>query len=771
MELQHIIVSAITALCLAGCASTLHEDRPSCGYGTTVCECNAEAEVCIFNLEIDEIRTFTSYKKFPVDQGDGIFVRGAQGVVYNIENDGVQRPLQQYGGRDCATFDSEECSEPQFVDGKTYRLAIGVNGQVPGPTIIVHDMQQVVIHVHNNLSSEGISIHWHGMHQIGTPWMDGVGLVTQCQIGPSSSFSYEYTASPSGTFWYHSHTGAQRTDGFFGALIVMERADRLQEIKTELSVYGVSDFEDLPGRHSITLLDWQQEASLDLFTQLNAGLGFHPNVPIGDVPPSDAGSRYQSTRSYEEGEVGPVPYFSGLINGKGRHDDVPYTKTRLSIFTVEEGERYRFRLIGAQGLYAYKFSIDGHKLTVVNTDGYWILPVEPVDFIIIHTGERYDFILEANATFGNYWIRAETLEINRSSDGNIAPFRSLGHVAEAILQYTSQGVDTPEINSTQYEDIKSSSQPPDCSQDRKCLAVNCPFQAFHSAYNTDCFNVDQLQLLEPTPANQLPQANPPTTCPDCQQFINFNFEGDSETSSINGRNFILPPAPPQTQNEDFQNQAKQCSLAADCNPSTLDCLCTHVIDIPYQQTIQFVLTAIGCYHNAHPIHLHGHTFHVVHIGYPRYDPDTGFVEPEGHSSDINCNDPPGETCGRCTRPSWNTMPTLNINERTIRKDTVIIPAGGYAVINFISDNPGYWFLHCHIEVHQLEGMALIVNEAYEEQQNLNPPESLNRCGDFNREAPGTGQRNSLSVLLLFVVCVLAFLGNGLTLIFCSIFPF
>ena len=248
------------------------EDTPLCGYGTPICECKAEADVCIFNLEIDEIRTFTSYQKFPVGEGEGLFVRGTQGVVYSIKGDGTQKPLKQYEGRHCAkNFNPVDCSDPQFVDGKTYRMAIGVNGHIPGPTIIVHDKQKIVIHVHNNMTSEGISIHWHGMHQIGTPWMDGVGQVTQCQIGPSSSFSYIYMASPSGTFWYHSHSGAQGTDGFFGALIVKERPDRLQEIKAKLRVYDVSDFEDLPNKH-IASHSWIGSMSHHLIYSLNLTL-------------------------------------------------------------------------------------------------------------------------------------------------------------------------------------------------------------------------------------------------------------------------------------------------------------------------------------------------------------------------------------------------------------------------------------------------------------------------------------------------------------------
>ena len=287
-------------------------------------------------------------------------------MIYYFDDFGTPQPLQT--NQNCSTLASSKCTNPQFVDGKTYRLAIAVNGQIPGPTLIVHEEQEAVIHVHNNLTTEGISIHWHGMHQRGSLWMDGVGQVTQCQIGPSSSFSYEYIARPSGTFWYHSHSGAQRTDGFYGALIVKESLERMTGIRWELPEQ-YREFIDLPGQHTLTLLDWQHEASLDLFTQAQADLGFYPDTPLGEVPaPNDP--QYQGTRSFDNGRAGPVPYFSGIVNGKGRHVDVPYHKTRLSIFTVESGEIYRFRLIRAQSLYSYSFSIDGHKLTVVGTDGY-----------------------------------------------------------------------------------------------------------------------------------------------------------------------------------------------------------------------------------------------------------------------------------------------------------------------------------------------------------------------------------------------------------------
>ena len=281
-------------------------------------------------------------------------------------------------------------------------------------------------------------------------------------------------------------------------------------------------------------------------------------------------------------------------------------------------------------------------------------------------------------------------------------------------------------------EIKNASPPIECTNRDPCKAVNCPFWNFHESYNIDCINVQSLRLLEQTPDHELPDANPkdPEDCKDCRHFINFNFEGDSQTSSVNGRNFIFPSSPPQIQYDDFLANDIKCDLNADCNPSTEECSCVHIIDIPQRETVQLVLTAIGAFDNAHPIHLHGHSFHVVYVGYPEYDPTTGFVESHNsdiHCDDVNCNK---ERCDteRCTRPRWRTGPRpFVIDSKTVRKDTVMVPAGGYVVINFLSDNPGYWFLHCHIEVHQLEGMAVILNEA----GTLRPPPSgMNKCGNF-----------------------------------------
>ena len=179
------------------------------------------------------------------------------------------------------------------------------------------------------------------------------------------------------------------------------------------------------------------------------------------------------------------------------------------------------------------------------------------------------------------------------------------------------------------------------------------------------------------------------------------------------------------------NKDNRCDLSASCNPSSLACLCTHMIDLPYMQTIQLVLSNRGVAPVPHPIHVHGHTFHVVHVGYPKYNPINGFLL--GFNTNVGCEDvtcPVLEDCNPalCTQPFWNNKPDFSIDRKTVRKDTVMIPAGGYVVINFVSNNPGFWFLHCHIETHQLQGMALIMNEAFDQQ--LSAPDNMNQCGDF-----------------------------------------
>ena len=87
--------------------------------------------------------------------------------------------------------------KPIQADGKC-RLIITINAQMPGPTIIAYEGQTLNIIVYNELKNdEGISIHWHGMHQVGTPEADGVSYITQCPILALHYFTYRFRDFPS----------------------------------------------------------------------------------------------------------------------------------------------------------------------------------------------------------------------------------------------------------------------------------------------------------------------------------------------------------------------------------------------------------------------------------------------------------------------------------------------------------------------------------------------------------------------------------------------
>ena len=326
--------------------------------------------------------------------------------------------------------------------------------------------------------------------------------------------------------------------------------------------------------------------------------------------------------------------------------------------------------------------------------------------------------LKPTKPVGNYWIRAETLEVNLTGS---VPYESLCHTAEAILHYTGSNSRPP--IPTQYESIMST--PRVCSQDTPCVAVNCPFERYHSSYNITCINVHELRLLVPTPESELPAAVPDR---DQEHFFNFGFDGPNDEPSVNSRVSELPPSPPQTQGVDLTGTAhtlcppSQSNSTSESVPCEKGCSkCVNILDIPYNKTVRFVLSAVSRLQTAHPIHIHSHSFHVLDIGYGTYSDVNGSLT--AASGAVPCD-------GRCPTPSWanGIGPTFPLDARTIRKDTVIVPAGGFVVIQFVSNNPGFWFMHCHIEVHQLTGMTQIINEAFD--RHNPPPESFQTCGDF-----------------------------------------
>ena len=61
-------------------------------------------------------------------------------------------------------------------------------------------------------------------------------------------------------------------------------------------------------------------------------------------------------------------------------------------------------------------------------------------------------------------------------------------------------------------------------------------------------------------------------------------------------------------------------------------------------------------------------------------------------------------------------------ENPIRRDTISIGGGGDNVtFRFVTDNPGPWFLHCHIDWHLEAGLAIVFAEDTDNVASVNPP--------------------------------------------------
>ncbi|KAJ7434461.1 laccase [Mycena latifolia] len=254
-------------------------------------------------------------------------------------------------------------------DGFT-RQAVLVNGQAPGPLIVGNKGDEFNLNVLDSLTNETMllssSIHWHGFFQPNNSWADGVAFVTQCPIAVNNSF----LMTKAGTFWYHSHLATQYCDGLRGPLVVYDPDD------PHADLYDVDDESTV-----ITLAD------CILYSR--------------------------STQTL----------ISTLINGLGRFAGGP--TSQLAVISVTSGQRYRMRMVAMSCDPNFTFTIDGHTMTIIEVDSVNVEPLT-VDSIQIFAGQRYSFILTADQTVDNYWIRTV-------ANGGTAGFDN--GINSAILRY------------------------------------------------------------------------------------------------------------------------------------------------------------------------------------------------------------------------------------------------------------------------------------------------------------------------------------------------
>ncbi|KAH6869607.1 laccase 2 precursor [Coprinopsis sp. MPI-PUGE-AT-0042] len=345
------------------------------------------------------------------------------------------------------------------------------------------------------------SIHWHGMLQKGTAWADGPAGVTQCPIAPGDSFLYQFQAKgQAGTFWYHSHHESQYCDGLRGAMVVYDPAD------PHKSRYDIDNEETI-----ITLADW-----------------YHDPAPSAGLVPDSVAT---------------------LINGKGRYLNGPVVP--LAVVGVIRNKRYRLRLASISCDPFFDFSIDGHRLTIIEADGVNTQP-HIVDSLRIFAGQRYSVVLNANRPVDNYWIRALP---------NFGPPGFTGGFNSAILRY----VGAPAVD-------------PTTTQTTNGVVLN---------------EADLRPLMAPAAPGQ-----PFPGGADVNINLNAVFDFPSLSFKVNGATFHQPPVPVMLQIMSGAQTAQDMLPAGS------------VYTLPRNKVIELSMPG-GSTGSPHPFHLHGHEFSVV----------------------------------------------------------------------------------------------------------------------------------------------------------------
>ncbi|KAK1964426.1 Cupredoxin, partial [Colletotrichum sublineola] len=244
----------------------------------------------------------------------------------------------------------------------------------PGPTLEGNWSDTFRITVKNKLKNyNGTSIHWHGIRQLNTNWMDGVSGVTECPIPVGKHFISYF--NPRTLLIVSGHFSLQYADGLVGALKINDPA-RINYDEDLGPVLITDNF------HKTAF----SQVQLEYMGQLDCR------------PPSPD---------------------SMLMNGKGRYhccsqcpraDENCVGGSERESFNVKKGKTYKMSLVNTATSTHTTFWIDNHNFTVVAADFVPITPY-PASIINVAIGQRYDIFIEANATDTgkaetDFWIHA-----------------------------------------------------------------------------------------------------------------------------------------------------------------------------------------------------------------------------------------------------------------------------------------------------------------------------------------------------------------------------
>ncbi|XP_059658739.1 laccase-14-like [Cornus florida] len=348
---------------------------------------------------------------------------------------------------------------------------------------------------------------------------------------------------------------------------------------------------------------------------------------------------------------------------------------------VEYGKTYLLRMVNSILNEEMFLMLANHTLTVVGIDGAYVKPIV-TDYIMITPGQTMDILITANKTPNQYYMASRAY--GETAYDNTTTTAILQYKGNYTVPSTLPFPDLPE-----FEDIDAVTN---FTNQIKALAS--------SEHPIDVPQSIDKRLIITISMNTLPCTE--STCTGANRLA----------SSLNNVSFqepvmdILQAYYRQIGGvftTDFPSEpAYVFNYTADSVPDnyTTPDTGTMVKVLEYNTSVEIVFqgtNVMGVGEN-HPMHLHGYSFYVVGMGFGNFDNET---DPTGY----NLVDPP-------------------------EMNTVGVPRNGWTAIRFIADNPGVWFMHCHLERHASWGMATVLivkNGNTTETSMRRPPRHLNPC--------------------------------------------
>ncbi|XP_048325936.1 laccase-15 isoform X1 [Ziziphus jujuba] len=387
---------------------------------------------------------------------------------------------------------------------------------------------------------------------------------------------------------------------------------------------------------------------------------------------------------------GGDPNISDALTINGQPGDLyPCSKPDTFKLMVEHSKTYLLRLINSGLQDILFFSIANHSLTIVGSDASYTKPFV-TNYIAISPGQTIDFLLTADQDpHHHYYMGAKVYTATSNPFDNTT--------TTALLH---------------YGDFTPSNSP--------------PFSPYLAPYNDTNSSVsftgrlrslaDKIHSVVDVPLNindRLFFTLSINTFPCRQNDSCQGPNGSRLAASVNNVSFVTPtvnsilqayyyhangvfgdrfPDFPETL---FDFTATDLPLYLETPKSR-----TEVKVLEYNSTVEIVFQGTNVTAGAadHPMHLHGFSFYVVGWGFGNFDKDKDPLN-------YNLVDPP-------------------------LQNTIAVPVNGWTTVRFKADNPGVWFMHCHVDRHMSWGMTMafiVKNGKFPNAQILPPPPDMPPC--------------------------------------------